>query len=100
MLRERLPTPSPPLLSLPNRRSSYLRCALRRSGRLASGDRHQIACRRIDRSLQGLSLDGVWVPADPGPPGVLTGFVRADVGGGAVEAVGHAGNHQAGVDER
>ena len=28
MLRERLPTPSPPLLSGPNRRSSYLRCAL------------------------------------------------------------------------
>ena len=28
MLRERLPTPSPPLLSLPNRRYSYLRCAL------------------------------------------------------------------------
>jgi hypothetical protein len=30
MLRERLPTPSPPLLSLPNRRYSYLRCALER----------------------------------------------------------------------
>ena len=30
MLRERLPTPSPPLLSVPNRRSSYLRCALER----------------------------------------------------------------------
>ena len=30
MLRERLPTPSPPLLSLPNRRHSYLRRALGR----------------------------------------------------------------------
>ena len=28
MLRERLPTPSPPLLSVPNRRHSDLRCAL------------------------------------------------------------------------
>ena len=42
MLRERLPTPSPPLLSVPNRRYSYLRCALGRpletrrvAGRLA-----------------------------------------------------------------
>ena len=36
MLRERLPTPSPPLLSVPNRRHSYLRCALalRRGRRL------------------------------------------------------------------
>ena len=30
MLRERLPTPSPLLLSVPNRRHSYLRCALGR----------------------------------------------------------------------
>ena len=28
MLRERLPTPSPPRLSVPNRRHSYLKCAL------------------------------------------------------------------------
>ncbi len=28
MLLERLPTPSPPLQSLPNRRTSYLSCAL------------------------------------------------------------------------
>jgi hypothetical protein len=28
MLRERVPTPSPPLLRVPNRRHSYLKCAL------------------------------------------------------------------------
>ena len=37
MLLERLPTPSPPLLSLPNRRYSYLRCVLAVGGGKGAG---------------------------------------------------------------
>ena len=59
MLRRRLPTPSPPLLSVPNRRHSDLRCGLADCGT------HAAAAQIADRRHR--ILGGFWV----GPGSVM-----------------------------